>query len=397
MKKKNFNIKNIIKITLTIFGVVAIIVPIAYFSTSRVDISSLTAAGSSAVFPLVRAFAEEYSPADITVQAGGSGAGIQSILNGNRDIGMVSKDPISDFIAHGGKNPLGEWSQRGIKTVTIAWDGMALIYRDSSNAAPINLDKSTIELIYKSFAGNSVVTYNDLGIIGNMTPITPFARTGGANASGTADSFFKSTNLLTREEQKKVQADFPQLQNGNYGPLTRQTPESNSQSLQQVLASNNPGSMVYLSAGFTLNNISDIENAGFKIANYKNIPLQKNKITFGYDWFRPLNILFSLNDSIHGLRDFVLWMVSFDFKSPSQEIIENEGFINLTLNQKLTMTLNNSPKSFFESDSTLGYTGAIAEPISLNINNKIIINQQIQNDSYLRKFNRMQKSRELND
>lgn len=411
MKKQNFNIQIIIKITLSIFGFAAIITPIAYFATSRTGLASLTASGSSAVFPLMTSFAEIYNESDLTVQAGGSGVGVQSILKGTRDIGMASKDPSSDFKKH-----CVEWEERQIKTVTIAWDGLALIYRDDSLSPIIDLKmatpdpipskvNSTIEYIYKAFAGLEPVTYSDLGIVDNFTKVTAFARTGGAAASGTADSFLKSTNLLEPDGQKIIEAKYPQLKDGLYGPLTRQTPESNSQSLQQVLASSDKGAMVYLSAGFAINNKTDIENAGFKIATYNEMPLKKENITKGYDWYRPLNVLFSLNDTTHGLRDFIWWMVS----DPSAKTIIEKDFISLTDLQKDTMWKPNTlppldKSNFFVSDSDLGYTGAKSSNLTSTLelptenNNVNINNYKIQqNNFYPIKWNKNYDLWEIND
>lgn len=360
MRKKNFNRKLFTKVFLGLIAGVAIISPIAFFATARDNISLISAAGSSAVFPLVNEYASEYKHADIVSQAGGSGVGIQSVIEGTKNIGMASKNP------NGIDKHLKDWTDRKIKTITISWDGLGIVYRDPSENPTLNLlgpespsgSPGNIFNIYKAFAGNEIVRYHDIGIIGNFTPITPFARTGGATASGTADSFFKSSGLISSSDPDITPDITNALGEGNYGRHTFQTPESNSQSWQQAAASSNPGAMVYLSAGFIANNKEEILAKKFKVATYQGATLEIANITKTYNWFRPLNVMISLLDKTNGLREFIEWTTHTD----RDGILKSQGYIPLSEIQKNSM--KSSLGDFWVDDVSLGYSGALENPPS---------------------------------
>lgn len=106
--------------------------------------SSITIKGSTTVLPIAQACAEAYmeknSDADISVQGGGSGVGIASIIDGTADIGDASrpiKDKELDKAVSGGVTP---------KAHVVAMDGIAVIVHPSNS---INaLTRSQIKDIY---------------------------------------------------------------------------------------------------------------------------------------------------------------------------------------------------------------------------------------------------------
>ena len=104
----------------------------------------ITIKGSTTVLPIAQACAEAYmgkNPnVDISVQGGGSGVGIASIIDGTADIGDASrpiKDKELDEAVSGGVQP---------KAHVVAMDGIAVIVHPSN---PINaLTRSQIKDIY---------------------------------------------------------------------------------------------------------------------------------------------------------------------------------------------------------------------------------------------------------
>ncbi|MGL4647129.1 MAG: substrate-binding domain-containing protein [Mycoplasmoidaceae bacterium] len=338
---------------------------IIIFFSIPLNLPTINMAGSSGVSPLAVLLANSYNDADIVVQAGGSGLGIDVALNGKKDIGMASKNP---GILGTDKPDAQKWIDRQMKTITIAWDGMGIVYKPDASFPKefvLNVDEKTLPHIYWAFAGDAPVEWEKMGIVGSKTKITPYARDGGATKSGTADAFFKNSNIpwdkgdaLTKEQISRTKAA---LDKGDYGRGTIKTAEANSQAWDFFKSENVPGSMVYLSAGFILENKKGIEDAGFQIATYgsEKIVLATERITKGYDWYRALNLMVSLVGLPDYIKNFITWILSTDDNSQSgdpQEIIEGGGYILLTPEQKLSMEKNGK---FWETDDfELGYSGA---------------------------------------
>ncbi|MDK2819905.1 MAG: PstS family phosphate ABC transporter substrate-binding protein [Mycoplasmataceae bacterium] len=317
----------------------------------------INVAGSSAVQPLMVAFANKYPTSDLVTQAGGSGAGIRSVIEGTKDIGMASKWPkviesgLKENATELNKSDALSWKEREIKTVTIAWDGMGVVYKPSkADSNIIDINDITINTIYKLFAGHEKFKLSDLGIVGDDTFISPYARSGGATISGTADAFFKDSNLNVLDEVKKDEKIINALINGNYGPNTTTTSESNSQAWSFVKNENKVGSMTYLSAGFINNNIKEIESNGFRVAKYKDVTIDLVNIANGYDWFRPLNIMLPLRKDLvsSDSKALVEWILH---DPKAQAITKEEGYVVLKEQEiKDLMTLNDD---FWKSDQEI--------------------------------------------
>lgn len=321
----------------------------------------INVAGSSAVQPLMVAFANKYPNSDLVTQAGGSGAGIRSVIEGTKDIGMASKWPkvIEGGLKEGAtelnKSDALNWKQREIKTVTIAWDGMGVVYKPINPKSDnvIDVNDVTINQIYKVFAGHEKFKLSDLGVEGDDTFISPYARSGGATVSGTADAFFKDSNLKVTDEVKKDEKIINALINGNYGPNTKTTSESNSQAWSFVKNENKIGSMTYLSAGFINNNIEEIKNNGFKVAKYKTITIELANIANGYDWFRPLNIMLPLRRDLvsSDSQELVNWILN---DPKAHAITKEEGYVVITPPEILElMTLDKNIDTFWTSDQVI--------------------------------------------
>ena len=304
----------------------------------------INSAGSSAVQPLMASFSNKYLGADLVTQAGGSGAGIRAIIDGTKEIGMASKNPKIIKSEPGVELTPEEledelsWIERKIKTITIAWDGMGLVYKPSKPNTKLDVNKDTILNIYTAFAGNEEKTFEDLGVTGDTTKVYPYARSGGAVVSGTADAFYKDSKLTYEKNPELDDA----LIKGNYGKFTRTTSESNSQAWSFVKNENKIGSMVYLSAGFINNNRKEIEDNGFEIATYEGATIEVENITDSYNWYRPLNLMVSIEGSSasdttiddHNSQDLINWILGDEI---AKNIIKTEGYIVLTEKQILDL------------------------------------------------------------
>ncbi|MGL5733185.1 MAG: hypothetical protein ACRCXE_03885, partial [Metamycoplasmataceae bacterium] len=205
--------------------------------------------------------------------------------------------------------------------------------------------------IYLAFAGHQELTYEDIGITGDKTVISPYARSGGAVVSGTADAFYKDSNIKYEVSEEEKELLDESLLKGSYGKFTRTTSESNSQAWSFVKNENKVGSMVYLSAGFINNNINEIEREGFKVATYETIKADVENITVGYNWYRPLNLMISIKESkeLDNLKELVDWILAPEEEEPiPAEIISKGGYIKLTEQQiKDFMCLDDNINTFW--------------------------------------------------
>lgn len=101
---------------------------------------TITLAGSTSVSPVMEVLADKYkelnSGVTIEIQQTGSGAGIQSTVDGVCDIGMASRE-LKD-----------EESAEGLESKVMALDGIAVIVNQSNN-----IENMTTEQIMKIFTG----------------------------------------------------------------------------------------------------------------------------------------------------------------------------------------------------------------------------------------------------
>lgn len=327
--------------------------------------------GSSAVLSLMNSFANSYKKVDIVASPGGSGAGINHILQGTKEIGMSSKNP--GIIVKGSNGEIIEtnqakiWRDKRAKTITIAWDGMGLIYKPSKpsyifNSNILDLSDESMGKIYAAFSGIERMQLSDLGIENDYSIVVPYARNGGSTTSGTADAFFNDSHLnyensefwldLKDEQRNDIKRI---LKFGDYEGNVLQTAESNSQAWNRVKNAQ-PGAMTYLSAGYILNNEAEIKKNGFEIATYNKKELSAETITNGYNWFRPFNIMFSIKliENNEHIKNMIEWFISEEAK----EIIEKDKYLSLTEKQINTMIGEYDKNLFARSDWDLKYSGA---------------------------------------
>lgn len=363
--------------TLAVSSCAAIIAAISIDFTKTTLIYS---EGSSSVLPLLTQLSNHYKASDVIANAGGSSVGINSALNLKKHLGMSSRavnyDHNLKLVENKATNYM-KWKDHQMKSFTMAWDGIAIIYKLNESNKDLVLNKSNIATLYKAFAGFDVVSFKDLD---NQLPdikITPYSRTGGANASGTTEAFIKNNPFI---KLKDVDHNvYEAMHTGVYGKLTKNTEEANSQAWIAIRTDNINGAVGFLSTGYVLKNIKEINDNGFKVA-YLNDPntnkatlpfdIKDNKTTINvgntYKWYRPFNLVFSLNQKQNeSVKDFIWWLM---FDKQAQTIIQEAGFIPLSWNQKRSMfkkdaildnetSLNNNlelaKKLFFVSDLDL--------------------------------------------
>ena len=340
-------------------------------STSWDHLVSISFGGSSSVLSLINELSKVYQPADIVATAGGSGAGINAVLANVKEIGMASKNPgvVKGIVANPEDEMYKKWEERKIKTMTIAWDGIVIIYKPTNDKSPLVIDEENVAKIYAALSGVKTLSLEDLGLRGQKTKIIPFARNGGSETSGTADAFLKDSNLnyekstywksLTTDEQKAIKSN---LKTGQYPASVFQTAESNSQTWDRI-KNEAQGAMTYLSAGFVFNHRQEIEQKGFRIAQYKGgIEPSESTVASGYNWFRPFNLMFSLDLVTKVRNDKIRKLINWIYRDEqAKKIISDNGYINLN-KQQIKSMLGNDGTFFSESaaDVNKGYSGAQA-------------------------------------
>ncbi len=376
------NVKKFWKILLPVVGVGIVSCSVVFLSGCLVKTPLVSLGGSTAVLPLINALSPYIKFIDVVTSAGGSGVGINSIINGTKEIGMASTKP--DILNLGANNNKYQvWDEKKVKTVTIAWDGIALIYKPSSISINTDLiiNEENLAKIYYTFSGKKQFKLGELLNNNDETIITPYARNGGSSVSGTTDAFFKDSHLnykdtiywqnLTKDVKNSIN---DAIVNGSYGTNVIQTAESNSQAWN--VAKNGPeGSLVYLSAGFVINNIDEIRKYGFKVALYNDkrispepvSPLNPEAIAKTYNWYRPLNLIYSMIyiKNIPEIPRMIAWIL---FNEQAKNIIKNEGYVPLKYENLKSMGWKGdlNDMSFLTNDSSdngtydikLQYSGA---------------------------------------
>lgn len=318
--------------------------------------------GSSSVQPLMAALGNEYSSdhnVEISVQAGGSSNGIQWVASGLTTLGNSSKNPKDTVLSSPDLEK--NWKDKNIKTVSIAKDGIGIVYKlpDGYQSTDFAVSQDNIAKLYEGFAGFNNIALSDFYIGTGTAPssdviIHGFARTGGSTASGTAEAFLKDSGFTTANIVSKDVSDS--LSTGQYGPNTKSTSESNAEAYNYFKSNaSQPGSMIYLSLGYIENNLTSIQKDGFAILNYKNSldgkiyeASLKNVEDNNYKWFRPLDTMIALNSNseskLNTAKKFIEWILFGQYigiSAKEQQNIANiyvsEGAIPLTDKEKISM------------------------------------------------------------
>jgi hypothetical protein len=183
--------------------------------------------------------------------------------------------------------------------------------------------------------------------------ITPYVRTGGALTSGTAASFYTGTRYEGLIENLTAQ-QLSAFATGQYGNDydVKETDEANSRAWDMFNKDNLPGAMVYLSSGFVQqpDNMKLIQENHYGIMAYcptlispttpSIVPFDIDNMDIkdmGYNWFRPLNMIFSLDDInvdiIHKFTEFIV---------NDNDELNKLGAKMLTIGEKQSMEVDGS-------------------------------------------------------
>ncbi|BAC44724.1 predicted phosphate binding protein PstS [Malacoplasma penetrans HF-2] len=333
-----------------ITSTVAIAVPVAtitYFSVPWNPRNILTLVGSSSLQPLMTSLSNAYTNSDLIVQGGGSGFGIQSVAKGTADIGLASKDPYSSVrkaTIQSNDYTKEDWTNKNLKTFTVAFDSIAIVYKTSDKSDQLKIDSSMMQnYIYPMFAGTKTVKIKDL--IPSSTDesvFVPYGRTGGADASGTATSF------LTQYQNYKPDTnsvEYEILNSGAYRGNVRSTNESNVEAWNKIHDENLNGGIIYLSLSFVLENYKTITDSGYSVATvngqnpYTAYSTNNNSLNSdflsSYNWFSLYNIIVPLND-VQKIRDFMEWLY---FGQESQNIINGLALVSASSNNSYLQSM----------------------------------------------------------
>jgi len=243
---------------------------------------NLTIKGSTTVLPIsqscAEAFMNKYSDVNISVQGGGSGVGIASLIDGTCDIADASR-PIKD-------KEIKKAKDNGVDPYenVVALDGIAVIVHPSN---PV--DGLSLEQIKKIYTGE-VSNWNEVG--GKNMKIVVISRD---SASGTFETF----NDLALDDEK-VRADAL-LQASN-------------QAVAQAV-SRTPGAIGYVGLGYLSSSVKAVSVDGVE-------PNKANVVNGSYKLARELYMY--TDGAPQGL---VKNFIDFVLSEEGQKLAEKAGFV----------------------------------------------------------------------
>jgi len=244
----------------------------------------ITIKGSTTVLPIAQATAEIFmdqnSDVDISVQGGGSGVGIASIIDGTADIGDASraiKDKELSAAVSAGVNP---------KAHVVAMDGIAVVIHPSNGITA--LSKQQVKDIYTG----KITDWSKVG--GNPGEIVVVSRD---SASGTYEAFH---GLALNKEKFSKKA----------------LREASNQAVVKVV-STTPGAIGYAGLGYLTNQVKTLTIEGV-------IPTVETVLSGEYAYARPLFMY--TNGAPKGV---VKKYLDFIKSKEGQKIVSEQGFVAL--------------------------------------------------------------------
>jgi len=256
-----------------LFVVVVLCLAGLFFAGGFTKTPSLRIKGSTTIQPMMDVFSEEYEKTSgviIDIMGGGSGVGINSVMNGLADIGMSSRE-------------LKPGEGDGLVRIPIAIDIIVII---------VNSDVSGVENLTQTdiigiFSGN-ITNWSELG--GPNLKILPVIREAG---SGTRD-FFEGIS-------------GPMPDDARYPLVT-------SNGAMVITVNNTPGAIGYVSIGSVTHECTVLKYNGREASDA------------GYELSREL-LLFTKGTPTGDAAVFIDWILN----SPkAQEILISMGFLPIT-------------------------------------------------------------------
>ncbi len=261
-------------IALTVFCVI----------NSAVFAETLVVKGSTTVLPIAQACAEEFmddNPGiNISVQGGGSGVGIASLIDGACDIANASR-PIKD-------KELDNAVSRGVtpKANVIAMDGIAVIVNPSNSVS--GLSKKDLKAIYTG----KISQWSQVG--GSSGKIVVISRD---SASGTFEAFGE---LALNKE--KVRSDALQ--------------QASNQAVATTVAKT-PGAIGYVGLGYISSSVKAIPIGGIDAS-------KETVLSNQYPLSRPL-FMYTNGKATGAAQKFLDFVLSID----GQYLVEDNGYVGL--------------------------------------------------------------------
>lgn len=244
----------------------------------------ITIKGSTTVLPIAQIAAEEFmdrNPAiTISVQGGGSGVGIASLLDKTTDIADSSRKIRKEEIAKAqaaGVNP---------HEIVIALDGIAVVVHPANKVSA--LTKAQIKDIYTGKVSN----WKEIG--GPDAKIVTVSRD---TSSGTYEAF--ETLAINKE---KVRPDA----------LTTASNQAVAQTVAQT-----PGAIGYVGHGYLTDKVKDVTVDGVKCT-------KKNIQSGTYPLAREL-YMYTTGTPSGNVARFIEFVLSRD----GQKLVEEEGFVDV--------------------------------------------------------------------
>jgi phosphate transport system substrate-binding protein len=255
------------------------------FSTNVIAAkNNIVAKGSTTVLPISQACAEVFMDQnmdiDISVQGGGSGVGIASIIDGTCDIGNASR-AIKEKEVDTAK-------EKGIEPVAnvVARDAIAVVVNPANSVDGLTLEQ--IKAIYTGEFSN----WSQVG--GSDQEIVVISRD---SASGTFEAF----NELALDKEK-VRPDAL-LQASNAAVATS--------------VANTPGAIGYVGLGYVTAKIKAIEVNGI-------IPSKETVNSDTYPLARPL-FMYTNGEPTGAVKEFIDFVMSEE----GQKLVEENGYISV--------------------------------------------------------------------
>ncbi|MBN2119569.1 MAG: phosphate ABC transporter substrate-binding protein [Candidatus Omnitrophica bacterium] len=264
--------------------VLAVLLLGCFLGARGICAESITIKGSTTVLPIAQAAAEVFMDdnpgVNISVQGGGSGVGIASIIDGTCDIGDASR-PIKDAelstAADNGVNP---------KAYVVAMDGIAVVVHPSNPVTA--LSKKQIKDIYTG----KISDWSEVG--GNMGKIVVLGRD---SSSGTFEAF-ESLAL----SKAKVRADA--LLNAS------------NQAVASTVA-RTPGAIGYVGLGYVTSEIKAVTVDGV-------MPSKETVLSGEYPLSRPL-FMYTNGKPKGVVKEFIDFVLS----QQGQHLVEENGYVGL--------------------------------------------------------------------
>lgn len=249
----------------------------------------LKIAGASTILPAAELVGEGYRKkygAPVRITGGGSMAGIESVLSGAADIGMVSRALRRD-------------EKAGLDHATVGHDAVVFIVNSGNPVRELGKD------MLKALYTGTIRNWKELG--GRDEPVLLISKLPGRS---TLEIFEEYTGLRHMSRTGK----------GPGGYIVQSAYEIGSNLESATLVGGLPGAIGYVSLGAALSLIE--EGMPLKILVLEGIEATRENVMSGrYPVRRELNLVFKKNDS--KVRRFIRFFLA----SEGQSILMDHGFI----------------------------------------------------------------------